>query len=126
MVRRRFLCVCAAALSAALDGCDPGAPRVDGTLEEVTVQGTVKVRGKPLSGGEVHFNPSNSRRRVGGRDAPIGKDGRYTVKTLRGQNVVSVTPPAAARTKAYFGLEYEEKALDIKPGETTIDLDFSP
>jgi hypothetical protein len=126
MVRRRFLCVWAAALSAALAGCGSGTPRVDGTLEEVTVSGTVKVRGKPLNGGEVHFNPSNSRRRVGGRDAPIGKDGRYSVKTLRGQNVVTVTPPNAARTKAYFGLEYEEKALDLNPGENTIDLEFFP
>ena len=54
------------------------------------MKGTVKVRGTPLDGRDVHFNPSNTKRQEGSRDAPIGKDGSFTVKTLLGPNIVTV------------------------------------
>jgi hypothetical protein len=123
MRRRCFLGRWAVAAALALTGCGSGAPYVDGSLEEATVKGTVKVRGKFLDGGEVHFNPSNSKRPVGGRDAPIAKDGTFTVKTLVGLNVVTVTPPQA-RKKAQYGLEYEEKTVDVKSGENTVTLEY--
>jgi hypothetical protein len=125
MRRRCFLSVWVAAPAMILAGCGSGAPYVEGSQEEATVKGTVKVRGKPLAGGEVHFNPSNSKRQVGGRDAPIATDGTFTVKTLLGQNIVTVTPPKT-RTKAQYGLEYEEKTVDIKSGENALDLEFLP
>jgi hypothetical protein len=110
-------------------GCDSGKPPVEDSLEEATVKGTVKVRGKPLDGGEIVFNPSNPKRIVPARIAPIGKDGSYTVKALIGLNIVTATPPKArnrSQGRATFGLEYDEKSVDVKPGESTVDLDFLP
>jgi hypothetical protein len=108
-------------------GCDSGTPAVEGSLEEATVKGTVKVRGKPLDGGEVVFNPSNPKRIVPARVAPIGKDGSYTVKALVGLNVVTAMPPKAknkTQGRATFGLEYDEKSVTVNSGENTVDLDF--
>jgi hypothetical protein len=112
-----------------LVGCSSGTPYVEGSLEEAIVKGTVKVRGKPFSEGEIHFSPVNSKRQVAARDAPIAQDGSFTIKTLLGPNTVTVTPPKARaklRSKEYFGLEYEEKSVDVKSGDNTVDLEFLP
>jgi hypothetical protein len=93
------------------------------------VSGTVKVRGRVVDGGELHFNASNPKRKVETRDAPVGKDGRYTVKAYVGLNVVTLTPPRAknrAQDKAYFGVGYEEKAVVVQEGENTAELEFLP
>jgi hypothetical protein len=93
------------------------------------VKGTVKVRGKLLDGGDLHFNASNPNRKVETRDAPIGKDGTYTVKAYVGLNVVTLTPPKAknrAQGKAFFGVGYDEKPVVVNSGENTADLEFLP
>jgi hypothetical protein len=108
-------------------GCDSGAPAVEGSLEEATVTGTVKVRGKPLDGGEIVYNPSNPKRIVPARVAPIGEDGTYTVKALVGLNTVTANPPKAKNRnqgRATFGLEYDEKSVTVKAGDNTVDLNF--
>jgi hypothetical protein len=124
MRRRRFLDGMAVVVMATLAGCASGGPPGETTLDEAQVKGTVKVRGKSLDGGTLHFNPSNAKRVVAARDATIAKDGSFTVKTLLGQNVVTVTPKA--RTKASYGLEYEEKTIEVKSGENSIDIEFIP
>jgi hypothetical protein len=126
MRRRRFLdgLAVAVVLITTLAGCASGEAPGETTLDEAQVKGTVKVRGKPLDGGTLHFNPSNAKRVVGARDTTIAKDGSFTVKTLVGQNVVTVTPKK--RTKASYGLEYEEKTVEVKSGENSIDIEFIP
>ncbi|AGA24557.1 hypothetical protein [Singulisphaera acidiphila] len=128
MRRRRFLdglaVAAAAVLMTTLAGCASGEAPGMTTLDEAQVKGTVKVRGKLLDGGTLHFNPSNAKRVVGARDTTIAKDGSFIVKTLLGQNVVTVTPKT--RSKAFYGLEYEEKTVEIKPGENAIDIEFIP
>jgi hypothetical protein len=110
-------------LAWSLVGCDSGIPPVDSTLEEATVKGTINVQGKPLSGGHVQFFAGNIARKVGPALAPIGKDGSYTIKTLVGVNLVTLQPERT-RAHLYRGLEYEEKTVNVKPGENTADLDF--
>lgn len=98
-------------------------PSVSTSTEEATVKGTVKYRGKPVTKGEIRFDPSNIRRNQAGPvSAPIGKDGSYTVKTLVGTNVVSFNIPALA--KAAPKLVYTTFNYDVPAGESTYDVDL--
>ncbi len=124
MRRWVFPCISTAAIVLVLGGCDSSTPHADSSLEETSVKGVIRVHGKPLEGGEIHFNPASIKRKVGGRDAPISKDGSYTVKTLVGQNIVTVSPPKKKGSKALYGLEYEEKTVQLQAGENTQDFDF--
>jgi hypothetical protein len=93
------------------------------------VKGTVKVRGRLVDGGVLHFNASNPNRRVETRDAPVGPDGTYTVRAYIGLNIVTFTPPKArskAAEKAFFGVGYDERPVYVKAGENTADLEFLP
>jgi hypothetical protein len=114
----------ALALIATIEGCGSGEATALTALDEAPVKGTVKVRGKLLEGGTLHFNASNATRIVGSRSAPIAKDGSFDVKAIVGQNVVTVS--AKARTKANFGLEDEEQTIDVKPGENLINIEYMP
>jgi hypothetical protein len=113
-------------------GCDSSsAPYVEGSQEEATVKGTVKIKGKLVPGGTIHFNASNSKRMVGSRDAEVKPDGSYTLKAYVGQNIVTLTPPRKNRSEIknrdYFGLEYVDKYVEVKPGEENVfDLDLTP
>jgi hypothetical protein len=127
-MRGRFLGVLAgvAAVLSILAGCG-GPSYLEGSTQEATVKGTVKVRGKLIDGGDLHFNASNPNRKVEIRDAHVGKDGTYTVKAYIGLNIVTLTPPKArtkAQDKAYFGVGYDEQHVDVKSGENTADLEF--
>jgi hypothetical protein len=117
-----------AALLAVLAGCS-AAPDRESSLEEATVTGTVKVRGKLLDGGELNFNAVNPNRRVDMRKAAIGKDGTFTAKAYVGLNTVTVTPPKPKNKqqgKEFFGVNYEEKSVTVKAGQNTADLEFLP
>lgn len=113
-------------------GCDfSGAPYVEGSQDEAEVKGTVKVKGKLVPGGTIHFNASNSKRMVPGRDAQVQSDGTFTLKAYVGQNIVTLTPPrrnrADSKNREYFGLEYVDKYVDVKAGEqNVVDLDLTP
>jgi hypothetical protein len=114
-----------AVLVTAFSGCST-APDRESSLEEATVAGTVKVRGKLLDGGELHFSAVNPNRRVDPRNAAIGKDGTYSAKVFIGRNLVTVTPRNKKEGQEFFGVNSEEKSIDIKPGENTADLEFLP
>jgi len=117
-----------AALITALSGCS-AAPDRERSQEEATVKGTVKVRGKLLEGGELNFNAVNPNRRVDVRKATIGKDGSYTAKAYVGLNTVTVFPPKPRNKqqgKEFFGVNYEEKSVTVRPGDNTADLEFLP
>jgi len=95
-------------------------------MTEATVTGTVVVRGKPATGGEVRFNPANVDRQVGPRSAPIGKDGTYTITTYTGGNQIgfggslATDNPGLFRHKQYYEVRRGENKLDfdlLKDGE---------
>ena len=119
-------------------GCS-GKPSVSTSTGEVTVTGVVTIRGQPARSGEVSFDPSNYRRPDTARTAPIGPDGRYTIKTLVGLNTVRVTAPElsdspSAPTRRGSGDEdeppperqsvpgYGELTFDAPGGESTFDI----
>ena len=99
-------------------GCGgSGAPPVSSSTEEATVHGRVTLDGKPPSGGSVSFDPSN----IGRKDAriasaEIGKDGSYTIKTLVGENKVSVDSPETK--KAMYSID----SFVVTSGENTHDI----
>jgi hypothetical protein len=131
-IRKKGSCVLAgrmglAAVLALLSGCS--SPERESSLEEATVTGTVKVRGKLLSGGELNFSAVNPNRKVQMRKATIGKDGTYTAKAYIGANLVTVTPPKPKdkkEGKEFFGVGYEERSVTVKSGENQADLEFLP
>jgi hypothetical protein len=103
-------------------GCD--SPGVSSSTTEATVSGIVTVMGKPATGGQISFNPANAAR----KDAPsttveIGKDGRYTAKTLVGRNMVVLFMPQVGRSADVFGAR---KAIEVASGENTCDIDVPP
>jgi hypothetical protein len=91
MARRHAARWLALAIWVAGAGCNAFAPGLSSSTEEATVTGTVRVRGKPVTNGEITFRSSNvNRRGAPTKNAPIGKDGRYTITTLVGENFVMV------------------------------------
>jgi hypothetical protein len=128
MTRRRAAGWLALALWAAgTGGCRfSDAPPVSGSMEEATVKGTVRVRGKPVTNGVVSFRCSNiNRPKAEIREAPIGKDGTYTVKTLVGQNFVEVSCKETLSPKNRDLIE-NEQMVEIRSGENTLDIDIPP
>ena len=106
-------------LLAASSGCS-GTPAVESSTTEATVKGTVTARGKLVTDGEVRFNPTNYQREgVGARTAQIQKDGHYEIKTLVGQNSVSLTGPVIAKDPQ---LAYGALSFEVKPGENEYNI----
>jgi hypothetical protein len=135
MTRRHEARGAAAALALALSlllpaagaGCDAyDVPPASTSREETTVTGTVRLNGKPVDNGTVEFNPANVRRPGAGlRRAAIGKDGRYTVRTLVGGNSVQVTCKEL-HTAKYRRFAENEFAFTAGPGENTFDIETAP
>jgi hypothetical protein len=100
-------------------GCD-GRPPVDSSLNEATVTGTVLIRGKPATGGKIQFNPANVDRLVGAREADIGKDGTYTIKTYTGGNLIGFAGSVATENPGLF--RYKQY-YEVQPGENKKDID---
>ncbi len=114
---------------ATLSACS-STPELESSLEEASVTGTVKVHGKLLEGGELHFSAVNPNRKVEVRNTPIAKDGTFTTKALIGLNTVTVTPPKPRnkkQDKEFFGVNSDERTVVVKSGEeNTAELDFLP
>ncbi len=105
-------------------GCGEGRPSVDTTTAEAKVSGKVTVRGKPMDGGEITFDPSNVERKDAPlRKAPIGKDGTYTVTTLEGHNAARISGPMLKKDPQ---LGYGIHTIDVKPGDNTFDIELPP
>ncbi len=101
-------------------GCGDSKPAVSATRNEVNVKGIVTVKGKPVSAGDVVFDPSNFQRAEAPRTAPIGKDGTYTIKTLSGDNQVTIRGPEVDKNSE---LQFARERFDVKDGDT-IDVKF--
>jgi hypothetical protein len=109
----------------ACGGCgNPDAPRVSGSLEKAVVKGTVSVRGKRVTNGEVSFRAANiNRPAVPAVNARIGKDGTFTAEPLIGENNVEVSCKELA-TRKNMVLMDNEQPVKIKPGEQTLDIEI--
>ncbi|MDR3638928.1 MAG: hypothetical protein P4L84_34300 [Isosphaeraceae bacterium] len=104
-------------------GCGDGAPAVSSSQEEATVHGKVTYQGKPLSGGEIRFNPANARRPDAVmRTATLDKDGSYTIKTLVGQNTVSLSVPSLSKKDPR--LSYTMIPYDVQSGDNTFPVEL--
>lgn len=117
-----LLCAVAAAVLVATWGCGSGTPSASSSSEKVTVKGTVTLKGKPLDGGKIMFDPANINR----RDAPvatleIGKDGTYSGETLSGENSVTVTNPTIAKSP---DLSANRAVHTLNSGENTVNIDL--
>jgi hypothetical protein len=110
-------------LVAAAPGCSDK-PAVDTTTAEAKVTGKITIRGKPMNGGEITFNPQNYRRPdAPTKSAKINADGTYELSTLQGQNSVMITGPAITKEPA---LGYAALKFDIKSGDNPIDIELPP
>jgi hypothetical protein len=104
-----------------LQGCGDGKPWVDTSLNEATVSGVVSVKGTPATGGTINFNPSNSGRIVPTRNAEIGPDGSYTIKTFTGDNRVTFGGEVASKN---MGVGLIKESASVDSGENHIDFDL--
>jgi hypothetical protein len=123
LLRPRAFLPAALLVWAIAPGCSDGKPYHDTSLNEATVTGVVSAKGAPVTeGGTILFNPSNSGRLVPTKTAEIGPDGRYTIKTYTGDNVVTYGGEIA---KKHPGLGLRRDYADVKSGENTIDFDIA-
>lgn len=114
---RRTMALALAAGLAAGWGCGDGAPSVETSTAEATVQGKVTFNGKPVTKGEVTFDPSNHlRKNATTRSAALGAGGTYTATTLVGANQVFVNSPELRKTEVGT-IEY-----DVQSGDNTLDI----
>ncbi len=104
-----------------VQGCSDGKPRVDTSMNEATVTGIVTVKGKPAEGGTILFNASNSERIVPHRTAPIGKDGRYSIKTYTGSNQVSFDGEVADKNR---GVGLIKEFVEVTRDDNKADFDL--
>ena len=120
-MKRRVTGLTAVLVVIACWGCGGGAPSVSSSSEEAEVKGTVRIKGKPATGGQVLFDPSNINRKSAPiATAAIGKDGSYELKTLVGDNAVRVNAPEVARDPNLMG---NIQPVNVKSGENTIPID---
>jgi hypothetical protein len=102
-------------------GCGGGTPSISSSTLEVTVKGTVTIKGKPATTGEVVFDPSNINRKAAtSRSAKIADDGSYAITTMVGENMVTVQGPTVNQS----GLTRNRKQYDVKSGESTLAIEL--
>lgn len=118
---QRLLPAIAFLACAAIPGCGDGKPYIDTSMNEGTVTGAVTANGAPVTeGGKIQFNASNSGRHVETRGAEIGPDGRYSVKTFTGDNIVTYSGGVA---KKHRGLALRKDYVRVQAGENQLDFD---
>ena len=109
----------------AVGGCgNPDAPNVSGSMEKAVVKGTVSVRGKKVTNGEVSFYAANiNRPNVQAVNAKIDKDGSFTAEPLIGENNVEVSCKELANRKN-MNLVDNIQPVKIKSGQQTLDIEL--
>ncbi len=123
-LRSRVSTLAVVAASSLAAGCGQGAPSVETSMTEATVQGKVIVKGKTITKGEVVFDPTNYLRKdAGQRRAAISKDGTYSVTTLLGENAVRYEGPAIAKDRELSGTSL---SCIVKAGENQFDVVLPP
>ena len=105
-------------------GCGEGQPSGTSSTEEAKVTGTVTIRGKPMKGGEIIFDPANYQRKdAAKRTGKINNDGTYEVTTLVGHNTVLIQGPAITKEP---NLGYANKTIEVTSGSNTLDIELPP
>jgi hypothetical protein len=119
-IRRISILFLAATL--AFCGCDgpSGAHHASTSTTQANVKGKVTLKGKPLAKAEIRFNSANVYRKTASTaTATIADNGYYEIKTLVGENTVTLVLPAIRKNAK---LQYMAKTLDVQEGENTFDL----
>jgi hypothetical protein len=103
-------------------GCSSGAPYAESSKTEATVTGHVTFQGKPVTKGQVAFNPTNiNRPGETSRFGEIRKDGTYELTTLIGDNLVTLAIPSQPKKKG--GTPRFQKIYYVKVGSNTLDIE---
>jgi len=119
---RREVAVLAGTLLLAAVGCGGvQPPAVSSSNEEATVEGTVKIKGKPPTKAKITFDPSNIHRQVGSTTVDVKPDGTYSLKTLAGENNVTVASPETDKDPA---LSTNSQIKVLNPGANTVPIDL--
>jgi hypothetical protein len=99
-------------------------PSVTASTQEAKVTGKVTIRGKPMKGGEITFNPANVQRPdAKEHTGKINDDGTYEVTTLVGHNSVRVSGPAITKEP---GLGYANTSIEVESSGSTLDIQLPP
>jgi hypothetical protein len=102
-------------------GCGGGTPSVSSSTQEVTIKGTVTIKGKPATTGEVVFDPANIKRKAAtSRSAKIAGDGSYAITTMVGENMVTVQGPEVNQS----GLTRNRKQYDVTSSEDSLVIEL--
>jgi len=105
-------------------GCGEDKPSVASSTQEAKVTGTVTIRGKPMKGGEIIFDPSNYQRKdAAKRTGKINGDGTYEVTTLVGHNSVTLQGPAITKEP---NLGYAAQTIEVTSGSNTLNIELPP
>jgi hypothetical protein len=103
-------------------GCGSGAPYAESSRTQATVSGRVTAQGKPVTKGQIIFDPANVNRPTEpARTTELRADGTYDVTTLIGANRVTVAIPGRA---AKAGFPYIQRSFDVKTGSNTFDVEI--
>ena len=103
-------------------GCAYEKPAVSTSAEEAVVRGTVTVHGQPRKQGTITFDPGNIHRKDSlPRSAEIGEDGAYELKTLVGENSVTVRSPEIDKDTK---LSANQRTVVVKPGENKVPVNL--
>jgi len=96
------------------------APTMTTSLEEVDVNGTVRVNDKPVTNGNLIFRASHVHRQgVPNRSCDIAKDGTFKIKLLVGENYVMVDCKEL-NTPKLRQFRDEDQLVVVKAGEDVI------
>jgi hypothetical protein len=106
----------------AIVGCGSATPYAEASLTEAKVSGRVTAAGKPVTKGQIIFDPANvNRRNERARTAELRTDGTYEVTTLIGENRVTVAIPVP-RTKGQY--PYNQRTCAVKVGINSLDIEL--
>jgi hypothetical protein len=103
------------------DGSGGGASPVSSSTDQAKAKGKVTYKGKPLAKVEVRFNPANVNRKSASTvTAMTGDDGTYTITSLVGDNIVTLSGATVSKNPS---LSYFTKLVDLSAGENSVDVD---
>lgn len=123
LARRALGGTTAATLAMLMFGCGDAKPSVEASNAEAKVSGTVMIHGKPMSAGELIFNPSNYQRPEAETRKAAVKEGKYEVTTLVGQNSVTIAGPEITKEPQ---LAYAPRTIEVQPGDNTLNIELPP
>ena len=124
LARRALSGSLAAILAVATWGCGEDKPSTESSTTEAKVTGTVMIHGKPMTSGELRFNPQNYSAQ--GRPGPEGDHQQGW--DLRGHD------PGRPERGEYLGPRDHQgaatgirrKTIDVKDGTNTLNIELPP